>query len=313
MKKSIFFVILTAMFLYNCGGSSSTESSGIENATEDKETINWDGEWSFSFDGGTNYGGTPIFIVYNLKIDGENVSFQADGYQTGCHLKCKGKENGSEFEVYYKSIDDLDVGCSDFDKTEPILVLTEKNGFLKIKSSQISFDEDIAKVVFENSNENSGEDNNSNNNSESDLANITDPIEYIRACFKIINASSYDVYNVETGDEGKSLTIYKDGNYVMKIIKDEFYTNGDMLFEYYFWEQELIFVYQKDEQHDLPMYNPNSKVIKTIENRYYFKDRKIIKWLDSNKNEIAKSKFSSKESQILEVYNDYHEYLLGGE
>ena len=69
--------------------------------------------------------------------------------------------------------------------------------------------------------------------------------------------------------------------------------------EYYFWDNELFFVYTQldyDYPHD-ELSNYKSET--PGQNRFYFHNNNLIRWLDPEKEEVVASKFSSKESQIL--------------
>jgi hypothetical protein len=69
--------------------------------------------------------------------------------------------------------------------------------------------------------------------------------------------------------------------------------------EYYFWDNELFFVYTQLDSYDLPTDLSNYQGDMPGENRYYFHNNNLIRWLDPEKEEVVASKFSSKESQIL--------------
>lgn len=69
--------------------------------------------------------------------------------------------------------------------------------------------------------------------------------------------------------------------------------------EYYFWDNELFFVYTQldvDYPHD-ELSNYQSET--PGQNRYYFHNDNLIRWLDPEKEQVVASKFSSKEAQIL--------------
>lgn len=69
--------------------------------------------------------------------------------------------------------------------------------------------------------------------------------------------------------------------------------------EYYFWDNELFFVYTQfdvDYPHD-ELSNYQSEA--PGQNRYYFHKDNLIRWLDPEKEEVVASKFSSKEAKIL--------------
>ncbi len=288
-KNNLVFIIAITILLYSCGNSSNNENN------ENKE-IDWSGSWEYFWDGGENVGGTPIWASYVLTIDGEDCKIEADGYQLGCHLSCRGEDKGAEYVIFYKNvIDDLDISCDDFDKTEPLIILTEKNGFLKIKESQLYFPEDISEIVFERTDVNTTSNTEANNKT-------TDPIELIRERFKIINdnISSYSTKSASIEQsEGGDIIGYYDGSDLKKIAVKGYGSMGYFTFEYYFWDGELFFLFETDNYYDIdePM---SGEVTQKIERRYYINNSKIIKWLDNDKKEVSSSEFKEAEESINE-------------
>jgi len=289
MKKNnlIYLIILTVLF-YSCNNSTNNESN------ENKE-IDWNGTWSFDYSDGETAGGTPIWASFVLTIKGEDCKIEADGYQLGCHLSCRGEVKGNEYLFFYKNvIDDLDISCGDFDKTEPLFVLSEKNGFLLLKESQLYFSDDISKVVFEK------KDNGISDNLKENTT--TDPIELIRERFKIVNdnISSYSTKSASIEQsEGGDIIGYYDGSDLKKIAVKGYGSMGYFTSEYYFWNGELFFLFETDNYYDIddPM---SGEVTQKIERRYYIENSKIIKWLDNDKKEVSSSKFSDMEKNINE-------------
>jgi hypothetical protein len=128
----------------------------------------------------------------------------------------------------------------------------------------------------------------------------------IREQFKTTNANlnayekiEKDIYSEST--EGGTIRVYHiDGETVL--MHCEFYgEGGNMMEEYYFWNSELYFVYTVQELYDRPIYMEGSKVSEKIENRYYFNNGKMIRWLDRNKQKVNKyaDEYSEAEQQLL--------------
>ena len=76
----------------------------------------------------------------------------------------------------------------------------------------------------------------------------------------------------------------------------------DQTSEYYYFEDKVFFVfkvrtkYKKSKWSD--NFNKNDKEV--FENRYYFSDNKLIKWIDSNKSIVNLEKVDKKiEKQII--------------
>ena len=78
--------------------------------------------------------------------------------------------------------------------------------------------------------------------------------------------------------EGGELTAYFEGPRLRKIVARFQGESGRALEEYYYWDDELQFVYRKDDTYTEPM---SGKVASSDETRFYFEGRKLIRWLDS--------------------------------
>ncbi|MEH7745006.1 hypothetical protein V7659_08110, partial [Neobacillus drentensis] len=168
-----------------------------------------------------------------------------------------------------------------FDGSITIHAETEINGNV-IKSNEITLvDEDFTKVglIFDYQEDNpagsevvtAGDDRESSEvvTTEEDLSslNVEDEVKVIRAEYKSIN-KVHKNYNVNK--LGASFTQYiNDNGIIKKIVKKE---NG-VTTEYYFWDDgSLFFIF--------------TTTAKPLENRYYFKDNQMIRWIDSDKRTI---------------------------
>ncbi len=286
MKKIyLVFIIAITILLYSCGNSSNKENKENSENTENKE-VKWNGTWEYSM----SEDDTPIWVRYAISIDGEDCKIEADGFSFGCYLNCRGEVKGDEYVFFYKNEPaDADNICYEFDKTEPLIILTEKNGFLIVKESQLYCLGNKSKVVFEKAN------TNTTSNTE------TDPIVLIKERFKIINdnVASYSKKSkrLEEG-EGGDVIGYYEGNDLKKMAVKGYGSMGFFTFEYYFWDGELFFLFETENYYDVD--DPGGKVDQKIERRYYFNNSKIIKWLDNDKKEVESSKFKEEEEKINE-------------
>jgi hypothetical protein len=77
--------------------------------------------------------------------------------------------------------------------------------------------------------------------------------------------------------EGGELTAYFQGPAIMKIVAMHYGEGGRTLEEYYYRDGKLIFVFEKVFQYDRPL---SGKIVSTVENRFYYDDDKLIRWLD---------------------------------
>ena len=77
--------------------------------------------------------------------------------------------------------------------------------------------------------------------------------------------------------EGGELTVYTEGPAIRKIVARFYGEMGRALEEYYYWDNELQFVYRKEDTYSEAM---SGKVSSSVETRFYFEDDKLIRWLD---------------------------------
>ena len=131
-----------------------------------------------------------------------------------------------------------------------------------------------------------------------------DIINDIRQKFKTIS-TSIDSYKKVTKDvmdestEGGEMEAFYDGDELKKLVVKLYGETGQSIEEFYFWDNKLFFVFSRDFRYNRPIYMDEeyAKQIgeseyfddaKTVieENRYYFHDKKLIRWLDPKKNKI---------------------------
>lgn len=111
-----------------------------------------------------------------------------------------------------------------------------------------------------------------------------DPVQTIRRQYSAINkrAGKYRKVRKELSGfslEGGQLVAYFDGPRLVKIIANHYGEGGRSVEEYYFSNDRLIFVYQRDLRYDRPM---SGRVVSTKENRLYFNDDQLIRWIDED-------------------------------
>jgi len=99
--------------------------------------------------------------------------------------------------------------------------------------------------------------------------------------------------------EGGELVAYFHGPSVMKMIATYFGESGKASEEFYFWNGKLIFVLRTDFRYDKPL---SGKVVKKTEDRFYFSNDKLIRWIDENGKEVAseKAEYAEKQKEYLE-------------
>ena len=133
-------------------------------------------------------------------------------------------------------------------------------------------------------------------------------IESIRQHYASINQNAPRYRRVKKNlagysAEGGELAAYFHGPSVMKMVATFFGETGRAVEEYYFWNGQLIFVFQTDNRYDKPF----GKVVRKIENRFYFKDGKMIRWLDESGKEVASdsAEYAPKQADYLKMSKEF--------
>lgn len=131
----------------------------------------------------------------------------------------------------------------------------------------------------------------------------SDPIQAIRRQYAAINrnAAKYQKVKKELlgfSAEGGELIAYLSGPSIVKISATFYGEMGRATEEYYYSNDKLIFVFRKDSRYSRPL---SGKVVATTENRLYFKDDKLIRWIGENGKQVssADSEFGAKEAEYL--------------
>lgn len=138
-------------------------------------------------------------------------------------------------------------------------------------------------------------------------AQTNDPIGSIRKQYGDINRKVPTYKKVKKNlsgfsAEGGTLVAYFHGPSIMKMSAVYFGETGRASEEYYYWNGKLIFVFQKEERYDKPL---SGKVVSTKENRYYFDQDKLIKWIDESGKEVTDRQ--SAEDQYLKSSKELSE------
>ncbi len=111
------------------------------------------------------------------------------------------------------------------------------------------------------------------------------------------NLTKYRVVKKELSGfstEGGELVAYFDGAEVVKLATTHLGETGRSLEEFYYRGRELIFVFYRREMYDAPM---SGKVSKTVEERFYFADGRLIRWLDNRGRAVAPGHDEYREAQ----------------
>ena len=111
------------------------------------------------------------------------------------------------------------------------------------------------------------------------------------------NLAKYRVVKKELSGfstEGGELVAYFDGASVAKLAANHLGETGRSLEEFYYRGGELVFVFYRRETYDAPM---SGKVSKTTEERFYFADGRLIRWLDGRGRAVASGRGEYREAQ----------------
>jgi hypothetical protein len=135
-------------------------------------------------------------------------------------------------------------------------------------------------------------------------SSVEEKVKTIRAHYSKIEGSLKNCKQVKrdlTGEsaEGGELTAYLKDASIRKMSAKFFGETGKALQEYYFWDNQLIFVLRVESHYTKPM----SGVVKTkTEERFYFDfaGGSLIRWLDAqNKDVTASAEKPARERNLL--------------
>jgi hypothetical protein len=134
-------------------------------------------------------------------------------------------------------------------------------------------------------------------------AQSPDPIQTIRQQYAAINrgAARYKKVQKELlgfSAEGGVLVAYLSGPSIVKISATFYGEIGRATDEFYYSNDKLIFVYRKHLHYSGQL---TGKVVRTTENRYYFKDDKLIRWIGEDGKQVSTTapEFGQGEARVL--------------
>jgi hypothetical protein len=144
---------------------------------------------------------------------------------------------------------------------------------------------------------------------------------HIRTVFKVINADSSMTKKVleeeaflgQMTDGGGTLTGFYKAGQLRKIASWVGLSNGNEIFEFYFENNQLIFVY---ELVTALVYDENSKPVAmdvpkhTFEGRYYFADNKLVDAVTTGHNRFEDNPLEPQKT-LLEMAGTYKKLLAG--
>ncbi|MGQ0760697.1 MAG: hypothetical protein ACT4OT_01575 [Acidobacteriota bacterium] len=130
-----------------------------------------------------------------------------------------------------------------------------------------------------------------------------DPIPAIRQQYASINRKTAKYQKVKKellgfSAEGGELIAYLSGPSIVKISATFYGEMGRATDEFYYSNDQLIFVFRKHSHYSGHL---TGKVVRTTENRYYFKDDKLIRWIGEDGKQVSTTapEFVQVETRLL--------------
>ena len=128
----------------------------------------------------------------------------------------------------------------------------------------------------------------------------------IRKEYARVNADSGRMRVVRENLEGPSeqggkITKYYDGDTLRKAILVFYGETGKTIIDYYFFNRQLFFSFERNTWYDKPMSARGVKVTKEEENRLYFDKQKLIRWANKKGKLLDKDLYADKEKDLFEV------------
>ncbi len=105
--------------------------------------------------------------------------------------------------------------------------------------------------------------------------------------------------------EGGELVVYLDDRAIVKMVANFYGESGRAVEEYYYRGDQLIFVFRKESRYDNPL---SGRVVSTQQQRFYFNNGQLIRWLDEKGKSVAAGPtFSSKQEELLTSSKEFTE------
>ena len=130
-----------------------------------------------------------------------------------------------------------------------------------------------------------------------------DPIPAIRQQYAAINRKAAKYQKVKKdllgfSAEGGELVAYLSGPSIVKISATFYGEMGRATDEFYYSNDKLIFIFRRHSHYRAPL---TGKVVRITENRYYFKEDKLIRWIGEDGKQVSTTapEFGQAEGRLL--------------
>jgi hypothetical protein len=139
----------------------------------------------------------------------------------------------------------------------------------------------------------------SSNDTSSVIINIRNEFKKINSDTERLRLVTRDLEGISS--EGGYLELFYDKTNLREAVLIAYGETGMSTSEYYFKNSQLIFIYIKDEYYDESIYDNNKrpKIKKEEENRFYFFNDKLIRWLDKNDKIVNPEKYPKKGEKLI--------------
>lgn len=136
-----------------------------------------------------------------------------------------------------------------------------------------------------------------------------DPIAAIRQQYTAINKRAPRLRKVKKelsgfSTEGGELVAYFEGRAVVKMVATYYGETGRTVEEFYYRDAKLIFAFRKVLNYDRPL---SGKVVSTSEERFYFNNDQLIRWIDQDKKQVEANNpdYAGKQAEYLEYSSKF--------
>lgn len=136
-----------------------------------------------------------------------------------------------------------------------------------------------------------------------------DLIQSIRQQYAAINKRAPRLRKVKKelagfSAEGGELVAYFDGKAIVKMVATYYGETGRTVEEFYCRDGKLIFAFRKVLNYSRPL---SGKVVSTSEERFYFSDDQLIRWLDPDSKQVETSSpdYTAKQAEYLEYSSKF--------
>ncbi|MES2775013.1 MAG: hypothetical protein V4722_12555 [Bacteroidota bacterium] len=133
---------------------------------------------------------------------------------------------------------------------------------------------------------------------------IEKQITFIRSGYQKINTAGKQLRVKETDIEGESteggtMKKYYLKDSLRKVVATYYGETGQLTIEYYFISPGRYFIFEKESSYKNPLFSGKVVIASVNEQRYYFYNGKLIRWLDNKRTIKNKAQMEEKQVALL--------------